>query len=101
MTDNYNVPTNDKERQELRQMLVEITHCLSRIDAEREQIGDILKVAEEKSGIKKKQLRKIANTMYKQDYANVQAEHEHFETLYETLVESRKNVTRDDEKEQE
>lgn len=97
MTEDRALPTNEKERQELKAMLVEITHCLSRVDNEREQIKEILKAGEEKTGIKKKQLRKLANTMYRQDYASVQAEHEHFETLYESLVEGRKVASNDND----
>lgn len=76
----------ENDREQLKNALVEVTHCLARVDSEREQIKEILEAAEEKFGVKKKLLRKIANTMYKQDYANVRAEQEHFETLYETVV---------------
>lgn len=85
------IPTGNKERQEMKAMLAEMTNCMQRMDDEREQLKDIAKAAEEKFGIKTKIVRKLATTMYKHNYADVQAENEHFETLYETLVEGKKN----------
>ena len=90
MTDDRTIPTSDKDRQELKVMLAEMTKAMGRIDDEREQITDIAKAAEEKFGIKKKIVRRLAMTMYKHNYADLQAENEHFEFLYETLIEGRK-----------
>lgn len=83
------IPTDPAEKQELKTMLVEITNSMRRMDDEREHIGDIAKEAEDKFGVKKKVVRKLASTMYKHNYADIQAEHEHFEELYETLVEGK------------
>lgn len=90
MTDDRAIPTSSKERDELKAMLVSITNCLRNIDDEREQIKDICAAAEEKFGVKKKLVRKLATTMYKHNYADLQAENEHFEFLYEALVEGKK-----------
>lgn len=89
MSDNA-IPTNATERQELKTMLAEITRCMQRMDDERESIKDIAKAAEDKFGIKAKLVRKLATTMYKHNYADIQAENEHFEFLYESLVEGKK-----------
>jgi hypothetical protein len=96
MSEALPVPTNDKDRQRLKQALAEITACMQRMDDEREHIKDITKMVEEEFEIKAKVTRKLASTMYKHNYADVQAEHEHFEFLYESLVEGRK-VTSDTE----
>ncbi len=37
-------------------------------------------------------IKKLAMTMYKHNYASLQEETNHFETLYETLVEGRLTV---------
>lgn len=84
------IPSGEKERRELKAMLAEMTNCMQRIDDERESMSDIAKAAEEKFGVKKKVIRKLAATMYKHNYADVQAENEHFEFLYEALVEGKK-----------
>ena len=82
-----------KDRQEMKQMLAEMTASLQRIDDEREHMKDITKVIEEKFTIKGKVSRKLASTMYKHNYADVQAENDHFEQLYESLVEGRKSTS--------
>lgn len=89
MTD-QSMPSGEKERQELKAMLAEMTKCMQRIDEEREQMGDIAKACEDRFGIKKKIFRKLATTMFKHNYADVQAENEHFSELYETLIEGKK-----------
>lgn len=82
---------NEQDRKEFKTMLAEMTKCMQRMDDERENMKDIAKAAEDKFGIKTKIVRKLATTMYKHNYADVQAENEHFEYLYEALVEGRKN----------
>jgi hypothetical protein len=90
MSEHLPIPSNDKERQEFKQALAEITACMQRMDDEREHIKDITKMVEEKFEIKAKVTRKLASAMYKHNYADVQAENEHFEFLYESVIEGRK-----------
>lgn len=90
MSDHLAIPTNEKDRQKFKQALAEITACMQRMDDEREHIKDITKMVEEEFEIKAKVTRKLASTMYKHNYADVQAENEHFEFLYESVVEGRK-----------
>jgi len=78
---------NDKHA--LKLIIGEITNSLLRIDSERETIKDMVNDASKKFEIDKKQIRKIANTMFKHNYADVQAEHEEFEYLYESVVEDK------------
>lgn len=81
--------TNTVARQELKTMLSEMTRAMQRMDDEREHLKDIAKAAEEKFNIKTKIVRKLASTMYKHNYADWQQENEHFESLYETLVQAK------------
>jgi hypothetical protein len=83
----HNIIANAQERQKLKAMLAEATHCFERIDDEREQVKTIISDAAEQFGVDKKVLNKIAKMMYKHNYADYKAEQEHFEILYETLVE--------------
>lgn len=80
---------NAKERKELKNVLVEITRSLRKMDDERQQIKDILQAAHEATGIKPKLIRKLASVMYKHSYKDVIEENEHFEHLYEVLVENK------------
>lgn len=88
MADNPSV--NAKERGELKAMLVEYTKLLQANDTNRESMKDIAAAGEEKFGIKKKIISKLAKTMYKHNYADLQQENEHFSFLYESLIEGKK-----------
>ena len=90
MTDS-NPSVSANERPELKIMLVEYTKLLQANDTNRESMKDIAGACEEKFGIKKKLISKLAKTMYKHNYADLQQENEHFSFLYESLVEGRKS----------
>lgn len=82
------VPTGAEERKNFKAMIVEMTNTLSRIDAEREHLKEIGAAAQDEFGIKKSMVNKIARTMYKQNYADLHAENEHFEFLYEAITDT-------------
>ena len=83
------VPSDPRDREKLKQAIGEITNCMLRIDGEREQIKAIISDNAEEYGIEKKLLRKIATTMYKHNYDDVQAEQSDFELLFEALFEKK------------
>jgi len=77
------------DRKKMKSMIVEMTNCLERIDSEKEAMKDIAEVAEDQFGIKKKYINKLARTMFKHNYADLQSENESFEFLYEAVVEGK------------
>ena len=83
------VLSNAEDRRKLKAMIVEMTNTLSRVDAEREHIKEIASAAVEEFDIKKTLINKIARTMYKNNYADLQAENEHFEFLYESIIDTK------------
>jgi hypothetical protein len=83
-----NIPTNKEERKKLKAMIVEMTNVLSRVDSEREHMKEIASVAAEEFGLEKKLINKLARTMFKNNYADLHAENEHFEFLYEAIVDN-------------
>lgn len=85
------IPTDPTELKALKSLIVEMTNCLQRMDDEREQMKDIAEAGEEKFSIQKKHLNKLARVMYKHNYQDLQAENEHFEYLYEAVMENRKS----------
>ena len=89
---NIELPTDPKEKAKLKGMLSEMTHCLQRIDDEKEQKADIAGNIKDAFSLEKRQVNKLASVMYKHNYADIQAENEHFEYLYESLVEGKKVV---------
>ncbi len=78
-------PINEEERRKLKAMIVEMTNALARMDSEREHLKEIASVAVDEFGIQKKVINKLARTMYKNNYADLQAENDHFEFLYEAI----------------
>jgi hypothetical protein len=84
------VPSSPVDRQKMKTMLAEMTHCMQRIDDERESIKEIANNIASDYGVDKKIVNKIARTMYKHNYNDIQAEQAHFEELYELIVESKK-----------
>lgn len=80
------VPTDPKKLEQLKAMIVEMTHSFSKIDSEREHSKEIASAAAETFTIPKKMVNKIARTMYKHNYSDLQQENEQFELLYESVV---------------
>lgn len=89
--DKLSIPSGQSERIEFKTILVEMTKYLQQIDDIKEDLKASAGAAEEKFGIKKKLISKLARTMYKHNYADLQQENEHFSHLYETLIEGKKN----------
>ena len=81
------LPSNPKEREDLKSVIGEITQAMYRIDSEREAVKEIVNAASKKYEIDKKLIRKLATTMYNSNYADVQAENEEFQLLYESIIE--------------
>ena len=82
---------NASDRAAFKTMLVEMTKLLQVNDDNREALKDIAAAAEEQFSIKKKLVGKLAKTMYKHNYADLQQENEHFSFLYESLIEGKKS----------
>ena len=85
------VISSPEERKALKALLVEMTNCMQRIDSEREAMKEIVTSGQEKFEIKGTLIRKLATTMFKRNYEDVQAENEDFEYLYEALVNAKKS----------
>lgn len=89
MSDHITIPSSPTDRQKMKQMLAEMTHCLQRADDEKESMKEIAEDVHKQFDVPKKIVNKLARTMYKHNYADLQAENEDFELLYETLVEGK------------
>lgn len=80
------IPSSVEDRKKIKAALVEWTNSAFRIESEKENQKEIIARVKEEFGIAPKLAGKIAKSMYKNDYADLQAENEDFETLYDTLV---------------
>ncbi len=88
-----NIITNPEELKKFKQVLVTITHYLQIIDDQKEAIKETVEEAAGDYGIDKRIIRKLANTLFKHNYADIQEENNHFELLYEALVGGRVTVS--------
>lgn len=90
------LPRSPADRQKLKTMISEATYCLQRVDDEKAAIKDIIDVINEDFQLSKKHVRRLINTLYKQNYNDRLAEEEEFEYLYEGLFATAK-VTKEEE----
>jgi len=88
MTD-VSAPSSPADRQKMKMMLSEVTNCMQRISDEKESIKEIVNEISGQFGVPKKIVNKVARTMFKRDFQDRVAEEEHFQELYETLVEGK------------
>jgi aspartokinase len=64
----------------------EISNSMTRIEAERDLIKDIVKDVSDNFQIPRKTVKKIATTFHKQNMTQVEQEHEEFVELYEDVT---------------
>ena len=83
---NVIVPSSPEDRKKILDALVEISNSLTRIEAERDLIKDILTSVEDKFELPKKYTRKLSKIYHKQNFTEVQEEQDTLETLYETVA---------------
>ena len=84
--ENSNIITNPEELKKFKQFLSTITHYMQIADDQKESIKETVEEASGTFGIDKKFVRKLAITLYKHNYADLQEENQHFEFLYEALI---------------
>jgi hypothetical protein len=80
------IPSSPSDRQKLKQILRDMTDCMTRMDAERETIKELAEAAEESFEIPKKLINKLARTMHKSNLTEILSDTENLEFLYETLI---------------
>lgn len=79
------------DRLKIKKMLAEISGSMTRIDAERDLIRETIKDMSQQFQLSKRQLARMAKVYHKQNYNQEVAEHEEFESLYETIVQENNN----------
>ena len=83
---NVIVPSSPEDRKKIKDALIEISASLTRMEAERDLIKDILVEVEDKFELPKKYTRKLARIYHKHNYAEIRQEQDDVETLYETVT---------------
>lgn len=82
------IPSNPSDRKKLRVMLEEMTHCFRRMDDEKTSVKDITDAIKDQFSIAPKFSKKLAKTMYENNFPTIDAEHSELQALYHTIVES-------------
>jgi len=80
------IPSSPEDKKKIRQALQEISNSLTRMEAERDLIKDILQTVEDNYKIKKKYTRRLAKVYHKQNFTQVQQDQQDLETLYESVA---------------
>lgn len=86
------LPSSPADRQKLKTMISEATYCLQRADDEKLAVKDVIDAIHSDYGLSKKHVRKLINTLYRQNYDDRVAEEEEFEFLYEGLFQTKISV---------
>lgn len=77
---------NPEDKKKFLNAIVEISNSMTRTEAERDLINEIIKDLSEEFDINKKIIRKIAKAYHKQNLNEEQQDHEEFVELYEEVV---------------
>ena len=76
----------EEDRKKVHNALVEASNSLTRIDAERDLIKNIISDTSKNFQIPKKTIKKLVRVYHKQNFDEEVAVAEQFENLYETVV---------------
>jgi Zn-dependent M32 family carboxypeptidase len=81
-----NYALTPEQKKDLQQAIQEISNSMTRTEAERDLIKEIVKEQSDNLQIPKKVISKIAKTYHKQNLAQEVADHEDFVILYEKIT---------------
>ena len=80
------IVTNPTDKKKIKDALFEISNCMTRVDAEKELIKDIINDLADNFELPKKTVRKIAKAYHKQNFTQEVADSEEFQELYESIL---------------
>jgi hypothetical protein len=76
----------EEDKKKIKGALQEASNSLTRIDAERDLVKNIINDTSKNFQIPKKTIKKLINVYHKQNFSEEVATHEEFESLYETVT---------------
>jgi hypothetical protein len=76
----------EEDKKKIKGALQEASNSLTRIDAERDLVKNIINDTSKNFQIPKKTVKKLINVYHKQNFSEEVASHEEFENLYETVT---------------
>ena len=84
--------SNPTDRKKVKDAINEISNSLTRIEAERDLIKEIVKEVSDTHQIPRKIVRKMAKTYHSQNLTQEVQEHEEFVDLYESVTQTSQAV---------
>ena len=84
--------SNPADRKKVKDAINEISNSLTRIEAERDLIKEIVKEVSDTHQIPRKIVRKMAKTYHSQNLTQEVQEHEEFVDLYESVTQTSQTV---------
>jgi hypothetical protein len=76
----------EEDKKKIKGALQEASNSLTRIDAERDLVKNIMNDTSKNFQIPKKTVKKLINVYHKQNFSEEVATHEEFESLYEIVT---------------
>lgn len=95
------VPSDPASREKIRKVLELIGNEWAVIDGHKAVVKETIDAVAEEFELPKKFIRKLAKTMYMQNFKDQESEFEDFQELYEKVVENKNGQSADDEGEYE
>lgn len=83
---NVAIPSAPEDKKKVLNALQEFSNSMTRIEAERDLLKQILANLEDEFDLPKKYMRKVANVYHKQNLNEFKAEAEEVEDIYESIV---------------
>jgi len=85
MSNVVTIPSSPQDRAQVKERLTEISASLTRIEAEREHINEILQDLQDEYELPKKYMRKVAKVYHKQNLNQVKEEFSDVEDIYNAV----------------
>jgi len=85
MSNMVTIPSSPDDRKQIRERLNEVSNSMTRIEAERDHINEILADMQDEYELPKKHMRKVARVFHKQNINEVKEEFSDVEDIYNAV----------------
>jgi len=85
MSNTVTIPSSPDDRKQIRDRLSEVSNSMTRIEAERDHINEILADMQDEYELPKKHMRKVARVFHKQNINEVKEEFTDVEDIYNAV----------------
>lgn len=86
MSNSVVIPSSPEDRKDVKNRISQISDSLTRIEAERDHINDILSDLQDQYELPKKHMRKVAKVYHKQNLTEMKDEFSDIEEIYTSVA---------------